>query len=240
MKNSKIAINGFFGRMGQAIYELSLEQKFNVTLGVDTKEKLQPDSSLKFSDTLSKHPELFDVVIDFSLPEPCLHAVKECQILNKPITIGTTGFNSKQKEILVAVSRDIPLLLAPNMSIGVNATVRSISELSKILSKYEVSVEETHHKKKLDSPSGTALKIAEVVAKSRQSNLSDVKIESFREEGEVGIHKTIFKSPDDEIIILHNAYNRKIFAQGALDTSQWISKQGSGFYTYENYLEDIS
>ena len=240
MKNSKIAINGFFGRMGQAIYELSLEQKFNVTLGVDKKEKLQPTLNLKLCDTLSKYPESFDVVIDFSLPEPCLNAVKECRILNKPMTIGTTGFNSSQKKILIDASRDIPLLLAPNMSIGVNATLRSISELSKILSKYEVSIEETHHKNKLDSPSGTALKIAEVISKSRQSSISDIKIESYREEGEVGIHKTIFKSQDDEIILYHNAYNRKIFAQGALDTSQWISKQSSGFYTYENYLEDIS
>ena len=72
MKNSKIAINGFFGRMGQAIYELSLEQKFNVTLGVDKKDKLQTDLNLKLSDNLSKHRELFDVVIDFSLPKPCL------------------------------------------------------------------------------------------------------------------------------------------------------------------------
>ena len=240
MKNSKIAINGFFGRMGQAIYELSLEQKFNVTLGVDKKEKLQPTLNLKLCDTLSKYPESFDVVIDFSLPEPCLNAVKECRILNKPMTIGTTGFNSVQKKILIDASRNIPLLLAPNMSIGVNATLRSISELSKILSKYEVSIEETHHKNKLDSPSGTALKIAEVISKSRQSSISDIKIESYREEGEVGIHKTIFKSQDDEIILYHNAYNRKIFAQGALDTSQWISKQSSGFYTYENYLEDIS
>ena len=240
MKSSKIAINGFFGRMGQAIYELSLEQKYNVTLGVDKKEKLQSDLNIKFSDTLSKYPESFDVVIDFSLPEPCLNAVKECQILNKPITIGTTGFNTHQREILVEASRDIPLLLAPNMSIGVNATLRSISELSKTLSEYEVSVEETHHKNKLDSPSGTALKIAEIIAESRQSSLNDIKVESFREEGEVGIHKTTFKSPDDEIILYHNAYNRKIFAQGALDTSQWISKQNSGFYTYENYMEDIS
>ena len=240
MKNSKIAINGFFGRMGQAIYELSLEQKFNVTLGVDKKEKLQPTLNLILCDTLSKHPESFDVVIDFSLPEPCLNVVKECRILNKPITIGTTGFNSAQKKILIDASSDIPLLLAPNMSIGVNATLRSISELSKILSKYEVSIEETHHKNKLDSPSGTALKIAEVISKSRQSSIGDIKIESYREEGEVGIHKTIFKSQDDEIILYHNAYNRKIFAQGALDTSQWISKQSSGFYTYENYLEDIS
>ena len=82
-------------------------------------------------------------------------------------------------------SKDIPLLLAPNMSIGVNANLKSISVLSKLLSKYEVSIEETHHKNKIDSPSGTALKIAEVIVKSRESSLSDIKIESYREEGEV-------------------------------------------------------
>ena len=126
------------------------------------------------------------------------------------------------------------------MSIGVNASLKSISELSKLLSGYEVSIEETHHKNKLDSPSGTALKIAEVVGEARNTNSSQINIKSFREEGEVGIHKTIFKSSDDEIIIYHNAYNRAIFAQGALDTSQWISKQKIGLYTYSDYMEDIA
>ena len=240
MKKDKIAINGFFGRMGQAIYELSLKQNLDVTVGVDIKEKLHSDLDLKLSDNLSEHSEFFDVVIDFSLPKPCLNAVKECQKLNKPITIGTTGFSSEQKKIIIEASKEIPLLLAPNMSIGVNASLKSISELSKLLSGYEVSIEETHHKNKLDSPSGTALKIAEVVGEARQSNPSEINIKSFREEGEIGIHKTIFKSPDDEIILYHNAYNRTIFAQGALDTSQWISKQQKGLYTYKDYMEDIS
>ena len=240
MNNNKIAINGFFGRMGQAIYKLSLKQKFDVTVGIDVKDKLQSDLDLKFSDNLSEYSELFDVVIDFSLPEPCINAVEECRKLNKPITIGTTGFSSEQKKILTEASKEIPLLLAPNMSMGVNASLKSISELSKLLSGYQVSIEETHHKNKLDSPSGTALKIAEVVAEARQSNPSDIAIKSFREEGEIGVHKTIFKSSDDEIILYHNAYNRTIFAQGALDTSQWISKQQRGLYTYRDYMEDIS
>ena len=94
-----------------------------------------------------------------------------------------------KKKILMEASKEIPLLLAPNMSIGVNASLRSIYELSKVLSGYEVSIEETHHKNKLDSPSGTALKIAEVIAEARQSNPSEINIKSFREEGEVGVHK---------------------------------------------------
>ena len=85
MKSSKIAINGFFGRMGQAIYELSLKQKFDVTVGIDIKEKLQSDLDVKFSDNLSEYSELFDVVIDFSLPEPCINAVKACQNLKSQL-----------------------------------------------------------------------------------------------------------------------------------------------------------
>ena len=150
------------------------------------------------------------------------------------------GFQLSKKKYLWEAGKEIPLLLAPNMSIGVNASLRSISELSKVLSGYDVSIEETHHKNKLDSPSGTALKIAEVIAEARQSNPSEINIKSFREEGEVGIHKTIFRSSDDEIILYHNAFNRTIFAQGALDTSQWISRQQAGLYTFKDYMEDIS
>ena len=105
MMDNKIAINGFFGRMGQAIYELSLKQNFDVTVGVDLKEKLSSNLDLKFSDNLSEHSNLFDVVIDFSLPEPCVKAVKECQKLNKPITIGTTGFSAEQKKYLWKLGR---------------------------------------------------------------------------------------------------------------------------------------
>ena len=239
--NTNIVINGFFGRMGQAILEESLNiADVNIVAGCDINTNSQESSQVEVTNSLNKIKSPFDVVIDFSLPKPCLNAVKECQKLNKPITIGTTGFSSEQKKIIIEASKEIPLLLAPNMSIGVNASLKSISELSKLLSGYEVSIEETHHKNKLDSPSGTALKIAEVVGEARQSNPSEINIKSFREEGEIGIHKTIFKSPDDEIILYHNAYNRTIFAQGALDTSQWISKQQKGLYTYKDYMEDIS
>ena len=117
---------------------------------------------------------------------------------------------------------------------------KSISELSKLLSTYKVSIEETHHKNKVDSPSGTALKIAEVIAEARGINPEKIDIKSFREDGEIGVHKTIFKSNDDEIIIYHNAYNREIFALGALETSQWIARQKPGFYTYKDYMEDVS
>ena len=240
MNNSKIAINGFYGRMGQAIFNLSLENKFIVSVGIDKKDKLETIEGLKLSDSLTELKEFYDVVIDFSLPEPSVKAVKECESLGKPITIGTTGFTDEQRQMITDASKRIPILLAPNMSKGVNASLQTISDLSRLLSDYEVSIEETHHKNKVDSPSGTALKIAEVVANARNIKASDINITSYREEGEIGVHKTVFKSDDDEIIIYHNAFNRKIFAKGALETSQWIAKQKPGLYTYKSFMEDIT
>jgi 4-hydroxy-tetrahydrodipicolinate reductase len=183
MNESKIAINGFFGRMGQTIYSLSKEEKFNVTVGCDQKDKINLQHEVLLTDDLSKYSESFDVVIDFSLPEPCINTVKTCEVISKPITIGTTGFMDEQKDYLIAASKNIPLLLAPNMSLGVNASLRSISDLSKILSNYEVSIEETHHRNKVDAPSGTALKIAEVVAEARGIEPGNIHIKSNREDG---------------------------------------------------------
>ena len=239
MNESKIAINGFFGRMGQTIYSLSKEEKFNVTVGCDQRDKINLQHEVLLTDDLSKYSESFDVVIDFSLPEPCINTVKTCEVISKPITIGTTGFNDEQKDYLIAASKNIPLLLAPNMSLGVNASLKSISDLSKILSNYEVSIEETHHRNKVDAPSGTALKIAEVVAEARGIEPGNIHIKSNREDGEIGVHKTIFKSVDDEIIVFHNAFNRTIFAKGALETSQWIAKQDPGLYTYKDFMDSV-
>jgi 4-hydroxy-tetrahydrodipicolinate reductase len=239
MNTSRIAINGFFGRMGQAIYNLSKEEKFNVTVGCDQKDKINLEHEVLLTDDLSNSPESFDVVIDFSLPVPSINTVKICEAISKPITIGTTGFNDDQKHYLISASKSIPLLLAPNMSLGVNASLKSIFDLSKILSNYDISIEETHHRNKVDSPSGTALKIAEVVAKARGIEPDKIDIKSNREDGEIGVHKTIFKSKDDEIIVFHNAFNRTIFATGALETSQWIAKQEPGLYTYKDFMDSV-
>jgi len=239
MKNNKIAINGFFGRMGQAIYSQSKDDGYIVTVGIDKEENFKNTPGVKLSENLIELYDLFDVVIDFSLPAFSIDTIKYCIELDKPITVGTTGFTGEQKDDLLFAGSKIPILIAPNMSIGVNASLQTIAELSKILSDYDVHIEETHHKNKIDSPSGTALKIAEVIAKSRNINTNDIPINAFREDGEIGVHKTVFKSPDDEIILIHNAFNRKIFAKGALETSQWVAEQKPGLYTYKDYMDSI-
>tara|TARA_Y100000768_G_scaffold220007_1_gene165860 strand:+ start:153 stop:875 length:723 start_codon:yes stop_codon:yes gene_type:complete len=239
MNNNKIAINGFFGRMGQAIYNESKDSGYKVTVGIDKEENFKNTPGVQLSENLPELKDLFDVVIDFSLPAFSIETIKHCIDLGKPITVGTTGFTQRQKDDLLFAGTKIPILVAPNMSIGVNASLRSIAELSKILSNYDVHIEETHHKNKVDSPSGTALKIADVIAKSRNIDPKDIRIDAFREDGEIGVHKTVFKSSDDEIILFHNAFNRKIFAKGALETSQWIAEQKPGLYSYKDYMDSI-
>ena len=245
-----IALNGFFGRMGQSIFE---ESKKNsnclITVGCDIKEKLLNNTfeNIALTSDIEKHSENFDVVIDFTLPEPSIDLIKKCVRINKPITIGTTGFSQEQLSLIFEASKEIPILLAPNMSHGVNVSFAALKDISKSLKNYDVSIIETHHENKIDSPSGTAIKMAEIICQSKNVQLGDVnskdcpiKFTSHRENTEIGTHHVIFKSKSDEICLTHIANDRSIFALGALDTAAWVSKQQPGLYNYQHYISSKS
>ncbi len=245
-----IALNGFFGRMGQSIFE---ESKKNsnciITVGCDIKEKLSNNTfeSLVLTSDIEKHSEDFDVVIDFTLPEPSIDLIKKCVRINKPVAIGTTGFSQEQLSLIFEASKEIPILLAPNMSHGVNVSFAALEDISKSLKNYDVSIIETHHENKIDSPSGTAIKMAEIICQSKNVQLGDVnskdcpiKFTSHRENTEIGTHHVIFKSKSDEICLTHIANDRSIFALGALDTAAWVSKQQPGLYNYQHYISSKS
>ena len=131
-----IALNGFFGRMGQSIFE---ESKKNsnclITVGCDLKEKLLNNTfeNIALTSDIEKHSEDFDVVIDFTLPEPSIDLIKKCVRINKPIAIGTTGFSQEQLSLIFEASKEIPILLAPNMSHGVNVSFAALEDISKSL-----------------------------------------------------------------------------------------------------------
>ena len=255
---NKIAINGFLGKMGQSIFNESKNStKYDVRVGCDISDKINelksdPDKWHKKSggailtSDLNECKDLFDVVIDFSLPASSLELIKICTQLKKPITIGTTGFTKEQMKKILLASDSIPILLAPNMSYGVNICFHMLSTLTKKLDNYEISISETHHKNKLDSPSGTAIKMAEIICDAKNIELGDVKrstcpikIESHRIDSEIGTHEVIFKDGTNELTLTHKAYSRSIFAKGALDTSLWIAKQAPGLYHFNDYMSKI-
>ena len=119
-----IAINGFFGRMGQSIFEASINHRdVRISVGCDVEEKISSTQNLKdliLTSQLQQQSDMFDVVIDFTLPESSIEVIKHCLVTNKPITIGTTGFTQEQKKFIQEASKKIPILIAPNMSQGVN------------------------------------------------------------------------------------------------------------------------
>ena len=245
----KIAINGFFGKMGQSIFDESNNSSHIVKVGCDIEKKINNSkfNEIVLTSDLEKTQELFDVVIDFSIPSSSINIVKLCSKLKKAITIGTTGFSAEDLKEINLASKSIPILLAPNMSYGVNVCLDSLSTLSKKLKNYEVFINETHHKNKIDSPSGTAIKMAEIICEARDIKLGDIKsdncpikIESHRIDSEIGTHEIIFKNNSNEIKLTHTAFSRSIFSQGALDAAIWISKQRPGLYQFKDFMEDQS
>jgi len=248
---TNIAINGFLGRMGQSIFHESLNHKdIEITVGCDAKDKIKSckdDFNLILTSNLSDHDKFFDVVIDFSLPTPSLLAIQNCVSLKKPITIGTTGYNKDQLNLINESSKSIPILLAPNMSQGVNVSLQSLGLMAKSLKGYAVLIKEIHHMNKIDSPSGTAIKMAQVICDSQNIDLGDVnspqcpiKFESLRQDTEIGTHEVIFSDKNDEIRLIHIANNRSIFAKGAIETGKWIKQQSPGLYSYSDYMADVS
>ena len=244
-------MNGFLGRMGQSIFQESANHKdVEITLGCDSSVKIESSSKefdLELTSDISKFDKLFDVVIDFSLPAPSVDTIQKCISLEKGITVGTTGFTEEQLAVITRASKSIPILLAPNMSRGVNVSLNSLALMSKSLKDYDVLIKEIHHINKLDSPSGTAIKMAQVICDSQGMVLGDVKsskcpikFDSLRQDTEIGTHEVIFTDKHDQIRLVHIANDRSIFAKGAIQTAKWIKNQRSGLYSYCDYMEDLS
>ncbi len=234
----KIGLIGY-GKMGKEIESLlpwkeaSITQKFNRTNLLET-EKLKG----------------IDVAIDFSSPSTVIKNIEICVHTGIPMVIGTTGWNSEIEKIKnLVLTKNTGLIYASNFSIGVNLFFKIIKEASKLIDvydHYDVSIHEIHHRKKLDSPSGTALTIGEKIlsAMSKKKTINartegikpdELQIASTRVGSVPGTHTVIFDSPEDTIELTHTARNRRGFALGALLAAEWIRNK-KGFFTIEDML----
>jgi len=195
-----------------------------------------------------------DGIIDFSSPASTLqtaeYAAKNC----KALVIGTTGFSDKQKKSLLKLAQSFPCVFSPNMSVGVNVMFEMSKKLTELLGNdFDIEILEVHHRNKKDSPSGTALKIAEVVSQSLNKNLSDIAVYSRhgnigeRKKGEIGIqtlrggdvvgeHSLIFYGDGERIEFTHKASSRDTFARGAIRALKWVSDRPAGLYSMKDVL----
>ena len=235
----KIVISGY-GRMGHEIEKVALERKHKIVATIDNKSEWE---------TKSNEIKSADIVIDFSFPETALEVFKRCFKSGIPLVTGTTGWYDKVEEVKSLCNKNnASFFYAHNFSIGVNIFFEANKKLAQMLAKaggYSPSMEETHHIHKLDAPSGTAIKAAEVIIDEFKeiegwenedtNNKSLLQIISKREGEVTGNHQVTYQSEVDEITILHSAKNRKGFALGAVIAAEFLLGK-KGFYTMGDLL----
>ncbi len=193
-------------------------------------------------------PESAEVLIEFTTPQ----ATVEHLAYGKPAVIGTTGLSEEQLSKVREAARSVPVVLAPNMSVGVNLLRELVRELSEKLADYDIEVVEAHHRNKVDAPSGTALLLARAAAEGRGQRLENVAVygregRAPRQQGEIGIHalrggavvgehRMIFYSEGEEVEVVHRALSRRTFAAGAIRAARFAASAAPGFYSMADVL----
>lgn len=222
----KVVITGAAGRMGQRIIALaSVEKDLKVVGEVDV------------GDSLEAILPRGDVLIDFSLPEATISNLTIAARAKKGVVIGTTGHTPEQRKEIEKIASNVAVILAPNMSLGVNVMSKILGEAARALGEaYPVSVREVHHIHKKDKPSGTALQIVRVLSKALGIPPEKIPVESIREGEVVGDHSVVFRGPEEVLEITHRAFSRDTFALGALRAAHWIKGKPSGLYTMADVL----
>jgi len=247
----KIAICGVCGRMGKRIATLATydtdieiagatEVKGCSLIGVNLgKELKNSEIGSAISDDLGQVIDACDCAIDFTSPDATMSNIEIARKHKKPIVIGTTGFTQEQLEKIKSISSEIPVLVSPNMSIGVNLVFDIVKKAADTLdNKYKVNIEEVHHIHKKDKPSGTAKHFADVIRNASKDH-GDITIDSIREGEVVGNHKIVIDSEQDTIEIIHKAKTRDIFALGALQGAKFLVGKPNGLYTMKHVLEAL-
>jgi 4-hydroxy-tetrahydrodipicolinate reductase len=262
----KVIVAGAAGRMGCRLVALikestslalagAVEHKGHHALGDDAGEMAGSGRlGVLLTDDLTSLLERGEVVVDFSSPEATLSHLRLAAQHRRAMVIGTTGFSASELEEVRTLARQVPCVCSPNMSVGVNLIYKVISEMAKTLGdEYDIEVIEAHHRLKKDAPSGTALKIAEVLARAVNRDLNQVGVYGRkgmigeRKKGEIGIqtiragdivgdHTILFGGIGERIEVTHRASSRDTFARGALRAARWVVKQPPGLYDMMDVL----
>jgi len=206
------------------------------------------------SDDLNAVVRGCDVLIDFTVPKVSLKNLEACGLNGKAIVIGSTGFTPDERALAKELARDIPAVLAPNMSVGVNVCFKVLADIAKILGDdFDVEIVEAHHKLKKDSPSGTAVRMGEVVAEALGRDYN--KVANFHREGicgertreEIGMqtirggdivgeHTVYFIGMGERIELTHRAHTRDMFSRGSVRAAKWVASQKPGLYDMQDVL----
>ncbi len=262
----RVGVCGAAGRMGKTILEVcndnddievtaAIEYSGSPMLGLDAGEvagigKLGVD----ITDDISAVADQVDVIIDFTLATSLSANIRKCVSASVKMVIGTTGLNQDDHDLIKFASNNIAIVFAPNMSIGVNLCLKLLEMAAQVIGEdTDIEIIEAHHRHKKDAPSGTAIRMGEVVAHTLGRNLKDVAVygregitgerdkktigfETIRAGDIVGDHTVMFAADGERVEITHKASSRKTFANGAVKAAQWLSDKDKGLFDMQDVL----
>ncbi|HIL95428.1 MAG TPA: 4-hydroxy-tetrahydrodipicolinate reductase [Pseudomonadales bacterium] len=263
---TNIAVTGAAGRMGKTLIETilatdgveltaAIERAGIPVIGSDAGEVAGVGPlSVKITDDLESVIDQFDVLIDFTIADATAGNLEICEKAGRKMVIGTTGLSANQTLRLQEVSSNIPIVYAPNYSVGVNATFKLIEVATAIFGDdVDIEITEAHHRHKVDAPAGTAVKMGEIVAATLNRDLGKVAVygregltgersretigfSSIRAGDIIGEHTVMFAGSGERLEITHRAHSRSNFAQGAVRSAIWISGETSGLFDMQDVL----
>jgi 4-hydroxy-tetrahydrodipicolinate reductase len=255
MKKINITITGALGRMGKILIKRISKNKNLKLFSLTDIKSGKKVNGIKIQKSTLEAFKKTDVIIDFSRPKASLEILSYAKKLKKKVVIGTTGFTKQQNNLIKNYSKKIAIFKSGNMSLGINLLEYIVNILSnKIPNDYHIGINDDHHKKKIDYPSGTALMLANAVSKGKNQKLESIKGKMFlnkkgnlqknkinffitRKGNTIGKHSVLFDNKIENIELKHTAFSRELFADGALNAAIWISKKNKGLFNMQNMYD---
>jgi len=263
---TNIAVTGAAGRMGKALIEAcelaenahlvaAVERAGSSVIGLDAGELAGiGKKNIAIADSVDAVIDQTDVLIDFTTPDSTMANLAACRAANKRLVIGTTGLSEANKKAITDAAKDISIVFAPNMSVGVNLCLKLLDIAARVMNEdIDIEIIEAHHRHKVDAPSGTALAMGEVVASALGRDLKECAVygreghtgerdrvtigfETIRAGDIVGEHTVMFAGIGERVEITHKASSRMTFAKGAVRAAKWLMAQEKGLFDMQDVL----
>ena len=247
-----ILLNGASGRMGNEVaMRVEKEENMQIVAGIGLEEDLT--GKFPIYSKIEDVKEKIDVIIDFSVPKATFKVLEYAKKEKTPIVIATTGFSNDELEKIEELSKEIPIFRSANMSLDINLMAEIVKKVAKVLQDTDIEIIETHHNRKIDSPSGTAILLADAInevlenkkeydfnrmQKREPRNKNEIGFSSIRGGNIVGEHTVAFFGENETLEIKHTSYSRQVFVEGAIKSAKFIITKENGLYDMNDLINE--